>query len=148
MAIAPGIGSRVLLGLVLLDCELPSSPLRLDGCGTCTRCLDACPTAAFPAPYVLDANRCIAYLTIENQSGIDPNLRSEVGTHVFGCDVCQAVCPYNASRKLPQALAELRTKPERETVGLTDWLAMTSGDYRRLTPAQRPATDTTRSIAA
>lgn len=133
MAIAPGIGSRVVLGVALLDCALAASPPLLDGCGTCTRCLDACPTQAFAAPYVLDAGKCISYLTIENPKSIEPTLREAVGDHVFGCDVCQTVCPYNASRKLPAALFELRSTPERREASLTKWLELTSSDYRRLT---------------
>lgn len=133
MAIAPGIGSRVLLGLVLVDRALPSSPPTLDGCGTCTRCLDACPTRAFAAPYVLDARRCISYLTIENSGDIAADLRADVGAHVFGCDVCQTVCPYNASRKLPPPLSELCATRERKSADLTAWVGLTSGEYRRLT---------------
>jgi epoxyqueuosine reductase len=123
----------VMIGLVLLDLPLPSQATVLDGCGTCTRCLDACPTDAFAAPYVLDARRCISYLTIENPGAIEPNLRTSVGRHVFGCDVCQAVCPYNASRKLPPALLELRTSPQRDGAHLDAWLSLSSSDYRRLT---------------
>lgn len=136
MAIAPGIGSRVLIGLLLLDRDLTqaAAPERLlDGCGSCTRCLDACPTQAFPEPYVLDARKCIAFLTIENAGEIPPELRPKVGTHVFGCDVCQTVCPYNASRKLPAALPELEAHPQRRVAELVQWLGMSSGDYRRLT---------------
>lgn len=133
MAIAPGIGSRVVLGLLLLDQDLPEAPPVGDGCGTCTRCLDACPTQAFPAAFVLDARKCIAFLTIENPGEIQPELRRDMGTHVFGCDVCQSVCPYNTSRKLPPALPELEAQPQRRAANLVEWLALSSGDYRRLT---------------
>jgi epoxyqueuosine reductase len=133
MAIAPGIGSRVVIGLVLIDQTVESSQPVLDGCGECTRCLDQCPTQAFPEPYVLDARRCISYLTIENPGTVDPDLRASLGERVFGCDVCQTVCPYNASRKLPEALSELRATPLRQAANLPAWLNLTSSDYRRLT---------------
>ena len=133
MAIAPGVGTTVLLGLLLTDVDLAASTPLPDGCGSCTRCLDACPTQAFPLPFVLDARRCIAYLTIEQTSEIPVELRASVGSHVFGCDICQQVCPYNASRKRLSALAELEAVPARRSADLVSWLRMTSGDYRRLT---------------
>src|SRR5580692_4007718 len=102
MLIAPGVGSMVLLGEVVTTLELEAdAPLidRTERCGTCTRCLDACPTQAFVAPFVLDARRCISYLTIEHRSVIAPELREAVGGHLFGCDDCQTVCPFNAAAK-------------------------------------------------
>jgi epoxyqueuosine reductase len=94
--IVPGVGSMVLLGEVVTTLELePGTPLR-ERCGTCTRCLDACPTHAFAAPFVLDARRCVSYLSIEQKTPIDPELRAGMGEHLFGCDDCQTVCPFNA----------------------------------------------------
>lgn len=96
MLIVPGVGSMVLLGEVVTTLELEAgTPLR-ERCGTCTRCLDTCPTGAFAAPFVLDARRCVSYLTIEQKTAIDPDLRTGMGEHLFGCDDCQTACPFNA----------------------------------------------------
>jgi epoxyqueuosine reductase len=96
MLIVPGVGSMVLLGEVITTLELPAGEPMADRCGACTRCLKACPTGAFAAPFVLDARRCISYLTIEVASPVAPDLRAALGARVFGCDDCQTVCPFNA----------------------------------------------------
>jgi epoxyqueuosine reductase len=98
LLIVPGVGSMVLLGEVVTTLELPAGAPMADRCGACTRCLQACPTDAFAAPFVLDARRCISYLTIELQQGsaVEPELRGALGARVFGCDACQTVCPFNA----------------------------------------------------
>lgn len=111
--------------LAALAMELPAgdeAPLAIpDRCGSCTRCLDACPTGALIAPYQMDATRCIAYLTIEHRDAIDPTLSAQMGRQVFGCDICQDVCPWN--RKAPIARDEgLQCREELVNPSL-EWLA-------------------------
>ena len=95
LIIIPGKGSYTLLGEVVTTLDLaPDDPIE-QRCGQCTRCLDICPTQAFVRPFVLDARKCIAYMTIEQRSLIEPNMRSAIGVRTFGCDLCQEVCPFN-----------------------------------------------------
>lgn len=93
------VGSWIFLAEILIDQDLMienTPPPALGGCGACARCLDACPTRAFDGPYRLNSNKCISYLTIENKGPIPRELRSKIGDWIFGCDICQDVCPFNA----------------------------------------------------
>ncbi|MGK4004158.1 tRNA epoxyqueuosine(34) reductase QueG [Sorangium sp. So ce1036] len=101
LLITPGQGSYQMLGEVVTTLPLtPDVPIA-ERCGSCTRCLDACPTQAFDAPFVLDPRRCVAYLTIEQRSAPPEELRLRMGEHLFGCDVCQEVCPFNKTAPPP-----------------------------------------------
>ncbi len=98
MLINPGIGSFFFIASLFVEFELTvDTPFEADRCGTCTRCLDACPTQAFVGPRDLDATKCISYLTIELREAIDETLRTAIGDRIYGCDVCQEVCPWNVS---------------------------------------------------
>jgi epoxyqueuosine reductase len=123
-------GSYFLLGELLLTLELaPDAPLA-DLCGRCTRCLDACPTGALPEPYRLDANRCISYWTIEHRGAIPDAVRGWIGDWVFGCDVCQEVCPWNQRRQEPADHPDLHTPAERAALDLPALLALDPATYR------------------
>lgn len=126
MLLHPDLGSFFFIGTVLTTAELAADDPLPDRCGSCTRCLEACPTAAFVEPYVLDARRCIAYLTIEHRGPVPADLRPGVGAWTFGCDVCQDVCPWN--RRAP-ATGEAAFQP-RALPSLAELLLMDEAVYR------------------
>lgn len=108
-------GDWLFLGAIFTTAELPADEPERDHCGSCRRCLDICPTNAFPAPYQLDARRCISYLTIEHKGHIPEELRSGIGNRIFGCDDCLAVCPWN---KFAQAGREARLVQREDMASL------------------------------
>jgi len=122
-------GSWLFLGVILTSIELAPDMPAADRCGTCTRCIEACPTDALLGPYQLDSNRCIAYLTIEKRGSIPEDLRAGMGRQVFGCDICQDVCPWN--RKAPASSApEFQPRPGLANPALA-WLAEMSAEQFR-----------------
>src|SRR5271157_969299 len=123
------LGSWLFLGVMLTSLELTPDLPPADRCGSCTRCLDACPTNAFPAPYQLDATRCISYLTIEKRGSIPEELREGVGRQVFGCDICQDVCPWNREAPVSR-MPEFEARPQLVNPEL-EWLARLSVDEFR-----------------
>lgn len=117
-------GSFFFIGELIIDLELPADQSTVrDHCGTCTRCIDACPTQALVAPYVLDARRCISYQTIENRGDIDPSLKGKFENRVFGCDICQDVCPWNLKS---ETHSEPAFTPDKKLMYLTktEWNEM------------------------
>lgn len=133
------MGSWLFLGVILTSLELTPDLPAPDRCGTCTRCIDACPTNAFLAPYQLDANKCISYLTIEKRGAIPEEMREGIGRHVFGCDICQDVCPWN--RKAPVTSAPEFQAREGLVNPALEWLAeMKTEEFRevfRRSPVRR-----------
>ncbi|MBN1177655.1 MAG: tRNA epoxyqueuosine(34) reductase QueG [Anaerolineae bacterium] len=130
--IHPRWGSWLFLGEILVDADLPatSTPMPVR-CGTCTRCLDACPTGALVEPYRLDARRCISYLTIEHKGAIPRDVRPQMGTWVYGCDVCQLVCPWQRFARPTRVKAFRAPRPERVLPALSHLVRLSEGAFRR-----------------
>ena len=125
------LGNWFFLGAIFTTADLPPDTPEDEHCGSCTACLDICPTAAFPAPYQLDARRCISYLTIEHKGPVDRDLRALMGNRIYGCDDCLAICPWN---KFAQTATELRyaARPELVSPRLEDLAALDDTAFRAL----------------
>jgi epoxyqueuosine reductase len=121
------LGNWFFLGAIFTTLDLPKDSPETGHCGTCTACLDICPTRAFPAPYQLDARRCISYLTIEHKGPVDPDLRALMGNRIYGCDDCLAVCPWN---KFAQAARDIGYQPRVGAPDLAELAALDDAAFR------------------
>jgi len=130
LLITPGIGSYTVLGELVVDVALPPDPPGRPRCGRCRLCISACPTGAIGEDRTLDARRCISYLTIELSGPIPREFRALMGDMIFGCDICQEICPYNASPPAA-SLVELRPRPGRSRPPLIPLLALNANQYKR-----------------
>ena len=140
MLINRRVGSYFLLAEVITTVELEYDSPATDHCGSCTRCLDACPTQAFPEPYVLDARRCISYLNIELKTAIPQDLRDGMGDWLLGCDICQDVCPWNRRAPVTQEQA-FHARPGLDPVDLLELITLDRDAFNerfRRNPAKRP----------
>ena len=123
------LGSWFFLSEILLDVELDPDPVSPDYCGTCSACIDACPTGAIIEPGIVDARKCISYLTIEHRSEIPGGLKQFLGNRIFGCDICQEVCPWN--RKVPDVTDSL-LEPVTRDYSLVYLLSLTEGEFSQV----------------
>jgi epoxyqueuosine reductase len=129
--INPALGSFFFIGALFTDAELePDAPFEADRCGTCTRCLDACPTQAFTAPRSLDATRCISYLTIELKGAIPLEFRAAIGELLYGCDICQDVCPWNVTFSRDITVPALQPRADRANPAAEELLALNDAEWR------------------
>ena len=125
------LGSYFFLGAIVTTLALPADEPTQDHCGSCRACLDACPTSAFPTPYQMDASRCISYLTIEHRGDIAKAFQAMMGDWIFGCDVCQEVCPFNRAAPTTEE-PRFAPRPPAPTPRLADVRSWTDDDHRRL----------------
>ena len=123
------VGSWFFLGALIIDLELRSGKPQEDRCGDCSLCIDVCPTGAIVAPYVLDARLCISYQTIENRGAIPRELRSNIGNHVFGCDDCQEVCPWNQHARAGKLARQFAPKARNERPSLLELWSLTETEF-------------------
>jgi epoxyqueuosine reductase len=123
-------GAWLFLGAIVVEMKLPPDTPEADSCGTCRACLDVCPTQAFPAPYQLDARRCISYLTIEHEGPIPHEFRKAIGNRIYGCDDCLAVCPWNKFAQTTRE-AKLQARADRISPRLADLAALDEDSFRR-----------------
>ena len=123
------LGPWFFLGAIFTTVEFETNKAEVSHCGSCTACLDVCPTDAFPAPYRLDARRCISYLTIEHKGAVDPELRAKMGSHIYGCDDCLAACPWN---KFAVEAREVRYAARADLIAppLAELAALDNGAFR------------------
>ena len=136
-------GSWLFLGTIFTTAELESDDAEVDHCGSCRACLDACPTDAFPAPYRIDARRCISYLTIENKGPIPAEFREKIGNRIYGCDDCLAVCPWNKFARAASE-AKLAARDDLREPRLAELLALDDAGFRTLfsgSPVKRVGRD-------
>ena len=124
-------GSWLFLGAILTSMDLPADRGGDESCGSCTRCLDICPTNAFPAPFRLDARKCLAYYSVEHKGQIPREFRRPMGNRVYGCDDCLAVCPWNKFASVSRE-AKLRSRPEFERPALAELVQLNDAAFREL----------------
>lgn len=141
--VSRSFGSWLFLGSIFTTSDLPKDEPEIDHCGSCSSCLDICPTDAFPAPYKLDARRCISYLTIEAKSQIPHAFRSKMGNHIYGCDDCLAVCPWNKYAAISRE-AKLQARAELTAPDLLELMDLDDTTFRalfRASPVKRTGRD-------